>query len=273
MSAGYYIADSSHGGAGNEASALAVAPLHTEFQREIDAMQAVYLQERRQLELLVQDMEAEVQVLRGHVESCCGREPKELSSSSLPVPRQISWRLDNAVAMGSFHRSAGETARTSCLQKSFRLRELPGVDFSLRFYPSGGETQALARQALCCRLLLEVSGAASDGLCLGVTLSVALELQADVQSAGAEAAGLGPAARPCRHVGSSSEEIYGCGEVLCDGVWPLDVPAWSIICRAELTCRSWEADVYSYETEWLAGQDGRPCVGSSDEDTDSQGGE
>jgi len=251
-----------------ETSAVAVAPLHTELQKEIDAMQVVYTQEKCQLELLAQELENEVQFLRDHTRCASGVQQPEpqLNSNALPPPRQVSWCLDNIAAMASFHCSAGESARSLCLKKGFRPQECPGVDFMLLFFPSGGELLSLTKPSLCCRLCLEVSGATAVGLQLAVALSINLAV-ANAGTGDASETSEGEASPPGEsiHVASAAKDIHGCGKVHCDAIWPLGVPTSSIICQVELSVRSWNADLYRYETEWLAG-----CQDLPDEDTDSE---
>merc|ERR1712232_1191365 len=135
--------------------------------------------------------------------------------------------------MGSFHKNSAENTRSSCMQKGFRLQECPGVDFSLRFYPSGGNVQTSAANSLSCRLLLEVSGAVAEGLHLAVALSISFDLSVESKRTMEQQ----DEQDTCRTVASVTDEIVGTGELQCDGIWPLDVAASSIICRAELTFR------------------------------------
>merc|ERR1712091_689971 len=111
---------------------------------------------------------------------------------------------------------------------------------------------------MCCRLSLEVSGAPAVGLHLNVVLSISLAPSNVNVVDGQDAS----SSNSCVHVASLSKEIEGVGEVHCDGIWPLEMPVSCVICRVELAVREWSADVYRYETQWIAA-----CQEPPDEDT------
>merc|ERR1712048_216840 len=115
-----------------------------------------------------------------------------------------------------------------------------------------------------CRLALEVSGAAAEGLSLSARVSV--ELEGPWTTEGEQPAELAVA----------TEELLGAGAVSCDGAWPKlstgDLPAAvAVICCTEVTMRSWEAPLLQYETCWP--RPGEAIVetgGSLDSDSNSE---
>lgn len=226
---------------------VAGAPAQMEFQREIDAMQLVYSQERRRLELLLRELQTELEELQGQLGPA--REERlrpafDKEAEAGLVPRLVCWRLENAGAMYAFRASDADPAH--CSEECFRLKECPGVDFALRFFPMGGEPDAAGLRTQW-RLTLQVSGAAAEGLRLAVGLAVGFSFVAG--------------ACPCPDLGfeavmpmPESQELLGAGKVTRVGAWPPEEEPGmvaAIVCQASLTVRCWDAEPLVYETEWL----------------------
>lgn len=238
----------------------AVAALYTEFQREIDAMQVVFCQEKRQLDLLAEEIQEEVHLLAGRV---CGI--GNPMSSALPPPRQVSWCIENAAAMADYHSNFGESAREACLERGFRLQECPGVDFLLKFFPSGGESRSMTKHAISCRLVFEVSGAAANGLQLGISLSIRVVLAESRANVVPDDASVLSRMPRNIHVASAKHEARGETSLICEGILPLDLTDSNIFCDVEVIVRSWDPEVQTYATDWTAA-----CQDFLDEDTEDE---
>jgi len=248
--------------ASNENNGMAVSsaavPAHVEIQREVDATQAVYTEERHQLELQIRDLEGDVQRLWEEIAatqrigfpcSGCGEVPL--------LQRHVVWCLEGGgcgTGLGDGSMSAESGTETLpvdrevqhmdsrlAAHKCFELAECPGVLFCLAFHQScciaaEGNSELLEEDAISaqhlCRLTLEVSGVAAEGLHLGLSVTA----EADGQEA------------PFIH---GERQLIGASEVRFEGPWPflesLDV---AVTCRLAIAVHRWEADVIKIQTDW-----------------------
>ncbi|CAK0886319.1 unnamed protein product [Prorocentrum cordatum] len=227
----------------SSASALAPAamrPFQLDLQREVDVMQSVYTQERRQLEGLLRQLEEEArQVVRSAPQEE-EEAPAACAASAVPLARRVRWRLqEGALAHHWAHREAGlgHGVRTA-----FDLPECPGARLCLALGPAeatgdaalGGADGAGAPPPRY-RLALEVSGEGAAGFLLGASLW--LEVDGE---------GLPPA----------SAELLGASELVCEGAWPAawlsgGPPAGAVLtCCAELEPRGHEPPALQLESAW-----------------------
>lgn len=220
-----------------------------EFQREIDAIQAVYLEERRQLEMQIRGINDEMLALCGHLwpsahilaeedgiadDAPLDMLPPEEGSNGL-ARRRVRWHLKNTEALCRSAVSSGY-----CARECFRLLECPGVNFVLTFRPFEDDVTD-AEFPLPCKLEFHVSGAATEGLRLSVGLSICAESPATCARESSE----------CRYVltelASISDELLGADNAVCDVFLPSPVPA--IVCQVALAVLSWDAEVLRFETQ------------------------
>eukprot|EP00927_Polykrikos_kofoidii_P072288 TRINITY_DN68424_c0_g1_i1.p1 TRINITY_DN68424_c0_g1~~TRINITY_DN68424_c0_g1_i1.p1 ORF type:complete len:343 (-),score=34.21 TRINITY_DN68424_c0_g1_i1:57-1007(-) len=267
---------------GSSPAANTAVAAHMEIQREIDAMQVVYTQERRRLEILIRELEEEHRLLRDRIRA---REPSRLRSTSggsaaesfgtvhpasvqdsadaggLPG-RQIRWRIEDPLRLleGS---SSGQVTKGVVAQDRFRVPECAGVSFGLTFLPQG-ETMT---ESSCCRFAFEVSGSMAEGLALDVNLWIDVEPASSSNHVARNASNGSGLARAQSggnqtngNVSVMNSQLHGAGQAWCDGPVLLDVcklqngsasQARVIVCCANFVVQSWNAPMIHHQTVWL----------------------
>jgi len=238
----------------------ATVPAHVEIQREVDATQAVYTEERRQLELQIRDLEGDVQRLWEEIATTqrIGFPCSDCGEVAL-LQRHVVWCLEGgggstgrgkgSIGVGGGTETPavdGEVQNLDSRQaahKCFQLAECPGVLFCLAFHQCCGITVAEGNSDLLedhatsmrqlCRLTLEVSGIAAEGLHLGVSVAVKTD--------GQEASLI-----------NGERELIGAGEVRFEGTWPFmeTVLDAAVTCQLTITVHRWEANIFKIQTDW-----------------------
>lgn len=236
-------------------------PPHVELQREVDSMQAVYTQQRRELEVLARSFECDVQGLREQLQKARIAHAEAAEGCGLERVRRVRWRL---AGIRNLTWEVPDPAQYSL--QEFQLPECPGVQFRLSFFPFGGAAVASSASPPAgavrtrgvglpgWRLALKVSGFHAEGLELEAQLSVAIEMADRVGStdigSGWGSAVLGDfhdivhvVAAECRQEGCAGLD-NGRGhcphaEVQCEGAWPRQCwEAWQASARGDLVERS-----------------------------------
>lgn len=243
-------------------------PPHVELQREVDSMQAVYTQQRRELEMLARSFECEVQILReqlqkARVEQSVAQEGGEAAKcwSGTARARQVRWRLGGTC---DFAWEAPDPAHHA--RQEFQLPECPGVHFSLAFFPFGGVM--IASSARGWRLALEVSGVMAEGLRLETQLSVTLEVSEicgeGSRSLGGSSETLQVAASGCEKGSCGSAGHHPSAEVHCEGAWPKE--CWAA--RQGVIARGGTAEKFAIE----GGASSSSSPGAADDEADEEDG-
>jgi len=174
------------------------------------------------------------------------------------LQRQVVWCLEGGgggTARGEGSFGAGGATETLAVSgevqhldsrpaahKCFQLAECPGVLFCLAFHhrcinASEGNIDLLEENVIgvqqLCRLTLDVSGIAAEGLHLRVSAVVG----ADGQEAS---------------IIDGEHELIGAGEMRFEGMWPFMETSFdvSVTCQLTITVHNWEANVIKIQTDW-----------------------
>lgn len=234
------VASSRHG----EANVTPQVRPDVALQREVDTMQAVYMQERRELEAQVREMENEVRRLQGVSTRLAQERGFSCSGVGSEIcgllrPRFVSWRLTGVDRMCWTGGFSGEFA-----QHDFILPECPGVDFSLCFGP-------LASEISHWELRLEAIGA-SD--LQGLRLRAKMCVEPDSEDCTTD--NMDPFGNGTNFPGADFKLDLNdgrCwGQVKCRGIWPSGAPSKPTValCHAEVAVLGWDVHVIDIVSDW-----------------------